>query len=66
MAINTNKPNTAKETGGNLDTQISFQKQELRLLESILAELKTVSGLLIGLQGPISEAERPIDNAPIN
>lgn len=67
MSINSSITNAAKETGGNLATITGFEREQLRLLELILAEVRAQTGAIMALNGPVQdEPERLRDIAPVN
>lgn len=55
MALDRTNANLAKERSGNLETLTKFEREGLRLLEEILAELRALTSITLSLGGPIQD-----------
>lgn len=59
MSFDRTAANQAKETGGNLDSMTDFERQQIRLLEAILSEVRIQTTAVLSLNGPqLDDPER--------
>lgn len=65
MSFDRTKPNVAAETGGNLDSLTGFEREQLRLLEAILSEVRVHTLAILNLGSPQQDdPERLRDLSP--